>query len=573
MLGINFLLVALTFSTSAKAFFYYDPPYRCQLDDTRTCSEEKRAVDSDPLSLKIVQRLPENPNSPQNIQRLADSLKRKYQRIAPSQVERAENDDVVKRTNTHSVVSAAVPSQTNSAGVDQDGTDFSYFAQVQLGSAKTPVYLLLDTGAGTTWVMGTSCTSGPCKTHDTFGSSDSTTFKDLSTPFSISYGSGNVNGTMAQDTLSIAGMSFTASIGIASTASDQFNEFPIDGILGLSMSKSDGQNFWETLAASKTLKSNLVGFAIDRASDGPNTGVINFGSPDTSRFSGSLSYFPSESNLSDDWAVNITNVGVGTTQTGISSLGYIDTGTSFIFAPPADAQKLHASIDGATSSDGSTYTVPCSTTTPLTFSFGQSTYSVSSKDWVSAEVNGVCTSNVYGVGVVDDNSWLIGDTFLKNVYAVFDYDQTRVGQYSSSNTRETRANWGAGFAPMKAVSSSSTTASSTGGSSSKPPTASLMASKTPSTTGTSTPLTTTTETNSNKYSTGTSSGSATTQTTLASSTVSPGLLDSTASTTTQATGKSTGSAASATKNSSAMLLNPSFYSALLAAVTLITLLI
>ncbi|TVY31934.1 Aspartic-type endopeptidase [Lachnellula subtilissima] len=561
MLGINLLLVALTFSTSAKAFFYYDPPYRCQLDDTRTCNEEKRAIDSDPLSLKIVQRIPENPDSPQTIERHTDSLKRKYQRIAPSQVERTEND-VEKRTNSHSIVSAAVPSQTNSAGIDQDGTDFSYFAEVKLGSANKPVYLLLDTGAGTTWVMGPSCTSGPCKTHDSFGSSDSKTFKDLSTPFSISYGSGNVTGSMAQDSLSIAGMSFTAAIGIASTVSDQFNTFPIDGILGLSLSKSDGQNFWETLAASKTLKSNMVGLAIDRASDGPNTGVINFGSPDTSRFSGSLDYFPSESNLSDDWAVNITNVGVGTTQIGISSMGYIDTGTSFIFAPPADAKKLHASIDGATSSDDSTYTVPCTTTTPLTFSFGQSTYSVPSKDWVSAEANGVCTSNVYGVGVVDDNSWLIGDTFLKNVYVVFDYDQSRVG-----------------FAPMKAESSPSSTASSTGGSSSKNPTTS-MASKTPAIIGTST-LTTTTETNSNGDSTGTSSGS--TQTTLssvtgsstASSTGSPGVnLHTTPSTTTGASaGQSTGPAASATKSSSALLLNPSFYSALLAAGTLITLLI
>jgi hypothetical protein len=370
---------------------------------------------------------PQNPDSPRNVERLADGLRRKYQRVAPSEITKLEDENVVKRGNTHSIVSAAVPSQTNSAGIDQDGTDFSYFAQVQLGSTNKPVYLLLDTGAGTTWVMGPSCTSDPCKTHDSFGSSDSKTFKDLSTPFSISYGSGNVSGTLAQDSLSIAGMSFTATIGIASTASNQFNTFPIDGILGLSLSKSNGQTFWETLSASKTLKSNLVGIALNRASDGPNNGVINFGSPDISRFSGSISYFPSEPNSSDDWAVQITDIGVGGTQTGIKSIAYVDTGTSFIFAPPADAQKLHASISGAKSSDGSTYTVPCSTTTPLVFSFGSSTYSVSSKDWVSPSVNGVCTSNVYGMTVVDDSSWLVGDTFLKNVYVVFDYDQTRVG--------------------------------------------------------------------------------------------------------------------------------------------------
>jgi len=334
---------------------------------------------------------------------------------------------VVKRANSHSIVTAAMPSQTNSAGVDQDGTDFSYFAQIGLGSTNKPVYLLLDTGAGTTWVMGPSCSSSPCKTHNTFGSSDSKTFKDLGTPFSINYGSGNVSGTNSQDTLSIAGMTFTSTIGIASTASDQFNSFPIDGILGLSLAKSNGQSFWETLVAAKTLKANVFGISINRNSDGPNTGVINFGSPDSSRFSGSINYSPSLPNSSDDWALQITDIGVGSTQTGIKNLAYIDTGTSFIFAPPGDAKTLHAAIKGAQSSDGSTYTVPCTTTTPLTFSFGSNTYSVSSKDWVSPEVNGVCTSNVYGMAVVDENSWLVGDTFLKNVYAVFDYDQKRIG--------------------------------------------------------------------------------------------------------------------------------------------------
>jgi hypothetical protein len=58
MLGTNLFLVALTFATSAKAFFYYKPNSLCHLSGS---CEDKRAVDADaePLSLKIVQRLPE----------------------------------------------------------------------------------------------------------------------------------------------------------------------------------------------------------------------------------------------------------------------------------------------------------------------------------------------------------------------------------------------------------------------------------------------------------------------------------------------------------------------------------
>ncbi|TVY81047.1 Aspartic-type endopeptidase ctsD [Lachnellula suecica] len=569
MLFTNVAIVVVSFATSATAFFPFIPGYRCELDES-PCKDGKRAVDTDAesLSLKIVQRLPEN-DSPQNVQRLAEGLRRKYQRRPASQVEpQLEDANMVKRANTHSIVTASPPTQTNSAGIDQDGTDFSYFAEVQLGSSNTPMYLLLDTGAGTTWVMGSDCTSDPCKTHDNFGSSDSKTFKDLSSPFNISYGSGSVAGSMAQDSLSIAGMTFTATFGIASTTSNQFNSFPIDGILGLSLSKSNGQTFWETLVASKVLKSNLVGISLNRNSDGPNTGEINFGSPDTSRFTGTLNYFTSVTNPSDDWAVQINDIGVGSSQTGISSIAYVDTGTSFIFAPPADAQKLHASIPGAKSSDGSTYTVPCTTTTPLVFSFGDSTYSVSSKDWVSPMVNGACTSNVYGMSVVDDSSWLIGDTFLKNVYAVFDYDQSRIG-----------------FAQNKAVTSSSSSAaasSTTGWSSSTTTQTSSMASTTASSFE---PPTTSTESKSNSESTGTSSVSTTLSSVTgssssgASSTGSPGLNGhQTLSSTTGAAsaGESTTSpspAASATQKSSAIFLNPSLYSAIFAAGSLIALLL
>jgi hypothetical protein len=127
--------------------------------------------------------------------------------------------------------------------------------------------------------------------------------------------------------------------------------------------------------------------------------------------------------------VAIGDVGVGTSKAGINGrLAYIDSGTSFIFGPPEDIKKFHALIPGATSGDGATYTVPCDTTDSAFFTFGSNTYSISPKDWVSPKVNGVCTSNFYGVNVVSETSWLVGDVFLKNVYAVFDYDKTRLGK-------------------------------------------------------------------------------------------------------------------------------------------------
>lgn len=92
---------------------------------------------------------------------------------------------VAKRANTYTIMTAAAPSQESSAGIDQDGTDYSYFAQVQLGSTNAPIYLLLDTGADSSWVMGNTCTSGPCTVHDLYDPTASTTYSALGQSFSI----------------------------------------------------------------------------------------------------------------------------------------------------------------------------------------------------------------------------------------------------------------------------------------------------------------------------------------------------------------------------------------------------
>ena len=357
-------------------------------------------------------------------------MTRKYSRGGThTQREAIEQPDpVVKRANAYTIVSAAPPSQTNSAGIDQDGTDYSYFAQVLLGSNNTPLYMLLDTGAGTSWVMGPSCTSAPCKTHNSFGAANSATFQTLPQSFSVAYGSGAVSGMMASDSLSIAGMKFSFDIGIANVTSNDFNAFPIDGILGLSQANGSTPNFLQTMVAAKVLKANVFGMDLNRASDGTNTGEINFGAPDPSRYSGPLGYTPVSTNAEGDWAIPMDNVAVGTTQAGITGkLGYIDTGTSYIFGPANDVATFHALIPGAKSADGVTYSVPCTTTTSISFTFGGVAYSVLSKDWIGPMVNGACTSNVYGHAVVD-GQWLMGDTFLKNVYAVFDVDLNRVGK-------------------------------------------------------------------------------------------------------------------------------------------------
>lgn len=317
-------------------------------------------------------------------------------------------------------------------GIDQDGSDISYFVEAKIGSKADPVYLLCDTGAGSTWIMGSDCTSTACQSHTTWSTSDSTTYAATGETFSIAYGTGSVSGALAQDSISIASVKLTMDFGVANVTSADFNHFAFDGILGLSMADGSSDNFINTLKSAKTLTSNVFGVNLNRHTDCLNTGELTFGGTDSSKFTGDFTYTAVNSDAGGDWAIAMDNVGYNGKKAGITNrLAYIDTGTTYAFAPSADVVALHKLIPGASSTDNITYTAPCDSEQSITVTFSGVDREISVKDWLSSpSSSGICTSNIYGREVVT-GAWLLGDVFLKNVYTVFDADASRVGELNS----------------------------------------------------------------------------------------------------------------------------------------------
>ena len=324
------------------------------------------------------------------------------------------------------------PELSNAVGIYQDGKDYAYFVKVQLGSTKEPMYMLLDTGAGTTWVMGSDCTADPCTLHDTFDLSKSTTAKGLDSNFSVNYGSGSVTGPSVEDSIHLGDFDITMKFGVADHTSDDFKHFPFDGILGMSMTETKTETFAVKLKESGKLKSNVFSVYLNRGSSGQNEGELTLGGINEKKYTGEISYTNVPQKTTTDWAIPLDDLGAGDKTLGIKGrLGYIDTGTSFIFGPPEDAKALHGLIQGASSSDGVNWKVPCDTTQSITFTFSGKSYNVQPADWISGPPeNGLCKSNIYGHEVVP-NSWLLGAVFLKNVYAVFDMDQLKIGRFLS----------------------------------------------------------------------------------------------------------------------------------------------
>ncbi|KAJ4294553.1 hypothetical protein N0V90_008244 [Kalmusia sp. IMI 367209] len=352
------------------------------------------------------------------------------------------------------------PKQKNSVAVDQDGSDLSYIVAVTIGTSDQEYYLLLDSAASNTWVMGETCKTEACGRHSLFGEGQSTTVKTDSKTFSITYGTGSVSGTTASDTFHIGSISAALTFGLANNVSQEFNSYPMDGILGLGKGEASGDaidvpQVIETLSSENLISSKLYGLHLSRASDGLNDGELNMGEVNKDRFDGDLNWLPTMDNSNGFWEVAIADAGIDDKMTGLKDKSaIIDTGTSFIFMPEDDAIALHKLVDGYTQS-GESFTVPCSTTKEIQVKFGSATYAISTKDWIGGKTSGEqCRSNIFGRQTFGENQWLMGDVFLKNVYTAFDFDNSKVGFGTKSGEENESSSSDSASASASATASS-----------------------------------------------------------------------------------------------------------------------
>ncbi|KAJ1534249.1 hypothetical protein HK405_000091 [Cladochytrium tenue] len=185
------------------------------------------------------------------------------------------------------------------------------------------------------------------------------------------------------------------------------------------------------------------------------TGVMTFGGYDTSYFADStanLSWFPVDTSdvvsQTGYWALPIKSVTVGSTTATVSSTNGVpaivimDTGTSLGLIPAA-ALDGFASISGATKTQFSNgpydyvYVVPCSlkstlTSPVLTLNMGNGgTLTLSPSDYI-VQINTSPQTCIVGFETTESNSLgssilLMGNSFLKRYYTVFDYTNKRIG--------------------------------------------------------------------------------------------------------------------------------------------------
>jgi len=93
---------------------------------------------------------------------------------------------------------------------------------------------------------------------------------------------------------------------------------------------------------------------------------------------------------------------------------------ALLIIPPNDALTIHNAIPGSITDGQGNFAFPCTTNADFAVSFAGTSFSISPKDYVGAQLSGsnsLCQSNIVGQQVGGPNQWLMGDVFLKNVHS------------------------------------------------------------------------------------------------------------------------------------------------------------
>ena len=112
--------------------------------------------------------------------------------------------------------------------------DIQYYGEISIGTPAQSFSVVFDTGSSNLWVPSSKCYSQICQMFHRYDSQKSSTYQSNGRTFLIKYGSGQTNGILSQDSVSVAGLNAKNIVfGEATTVGKGFAGSKSDGILGL----------------------------------------------------------------------------------------------------------------------------------------------------------------------------------------------------------------------------------------------------------------------------------------------------------------------------------------------------
>ncbi|KAK6095666.1 hypothetical protein MT418_004342 [Batrachochytrium dendrobatidis] len=320
-----------------------------------------------------------------------------------------------------SVSSLAAPRNvevTNSA-------DAQYYGRIALGTPPQSFLVQFDTGSANLWLPSTRCSDPACVKHSQFNRLLSSTWTSLTQTFSIQYGTGSLSGVMSSDTFYMAGLtvtnqSFAESVSQPGTT---FINTKYDGVLGLGMREISINNVatpMENMHAQGLIPAGVFGLYLTKNS-APGS-VLTIGGYDPSHVDGSITWLPLSKR--QFWQVGLTSVTFNGTTLIQNAQAVFDSGTSLIAIPTVSATLIHQQL-GAIPYQNGLQLIPCTGLPSVTFMLNNVPFTLRNEDYVIPFGFGYCVSAFVGLDM--HGFWILGDSFMKLYYTIFDSDNNRIG--------------------------------------------------------------------------------------------------------------------------------------------------
>lgn len=274
---------------------------------------------------------------------------------------------------------------------------------------------------------GTGCTSSACANHKKYDPTKSTTSKKIKAGgLSVTYGDGSsTSGDIYTDTVSVGGVSgVNVPVGVATSVGKILGNDPEDGMMGLayqSISAMGQKPFVQTLAAEKKLAAAQFSFDLGKSGSELYLGGVN-----KQKMKGNMEWHPV---VSESYWVVSGKANVNGKSASNQFNAVVDTGTTVVVAPPSEAANFWSQVPGSESTGNGYYTFPCNTVPTVSFNFGGSDWKMSTENLNLGQTHAgsnQCVGSVVGMDVGVD-AWILGDSFLKDVYTSFSFDKNAVG--------------------------------------------------------------------------------------------------------------------------------------------------
>ncbi|KAI9059506.1 acid protease [Trametes sanguinea] len=309
---------------------------------------------------------------------------------------------------------------------DQDD-DLEWTGTISIGTPAQSFTIDFDTSSADLWVGSSSCST--CRRHNTYNPSRSSTSDSQRGTFEIEYQDGtSASGPIYTDTVTVGGATVTGQYFSAVTnEAEQLTEDPEDGLLGLgltALSSMKKDPFFVTAVKQNAVQEGVFAFKL-----GQSGSELYIGGTNSRLYTGSIEYHDVTTDKGY-WQIGGASALLNGRTFASNLETIIDSGTTLMAAEPSVVDQFYSSIRGSGYDEESGYyTFPCNSVPVVSFNWGGKTWTISGDDFNLGETrSGGCAGALVAADLqMPNNVWLLGDTFMKNVYTAFSVDDNAVG--------------------------------------------------------------------------------------------------------------------------------------------------